>query len=167
MEQQRPGSKEMEKELQEKLLAYRALEARVNSLAKQQSAFASKILEIQSTIESINEIKKGEKGGKGGKEAKAKDILFPLGSAAYTRGTVADKNKLIVEVGAGVALEKTADEAKEILEKRKKELEAAIDVLQKDMQSAASMMQKIEADAQEMVVKAQKEKEKFRVVSSE
>lgn len=160
MNEQNLSSGEREKELQAKLLVYRALESRMNTLAKQQNMFASKILEIQSTIESIDEIKKGEK-------EEAKDILFPLGSAAYTKGTVADRNRLIVEVGAGVALEKTSDEAKMILEKRKKELEGAIEVLQKELQSISVMMQKIEFDTQGIIQQAQKEGGKFRVVSSE
>jgi len=165
VEQTSASGSEVEKELQERLLAYRTLESRLNSLAKQQNMFASKILEIQSTIESIEEIRKGRKGEK--EEREVKNILFPLGSAAYAKGTVADKNKLIVEVGAGVALEKTAEEGKTILEKRKKELESAMDVLQKDMQSIASTMRKIEVDAQAMVREAQKGEEKFKVVSPE
>ncbi len=156
MNEQNLGNSEREKQLKEKLMAYRALESRISTLAKQQNMFASKTLEIQSTIESIDEIKKG-----------AKDILFPLGSAAYTKGAIADRNKLIVEVGAGVALEKTSDEAKMILEKRKKELEEAMGVLQKEIQSISAMMQKIELDAQGIIHKAQKEGEKFRLVSSE
>ena len=150
----------MEKELQEKLMAYRALEGRIDSLAKQHDMFASKVVETQSTIDSINEISIQGKGAEG-----TKDILFPLGSAAYTRGTVADKDKLIVEVGAGVALEKTAEEGKAILEKRKKELEEAMGVLRKEMQNISGMMQKIEADTQQMVSKVQREEEKFKVVS--
>ena len=150
---------EMEKELQEKLMTYRALEGRIGSLAKQHDMFASKILETQSTIDSINEINAQGKGAKG-----TNGILFPLGSAAYTRGAVADKDKLIVEVGAGIALEKTVEEGKAILEKRKKELEEAMGVLQNEMQNISGMMQKIEADAQHMVSKAQKEDEKFRIV---
>lgn len=158
VEQASASGSEMEKKVQEKLLAYRALESRLSALANQQNMFASKILEIQSTIESINEIDKGKE---------TKDILFPLGSAAYVKGTVADKNKMVVEVGSGVALEKTAEQGKAILEKRKKEIESAMDVLQKDMQSIASTMRKIEVDTQAMVSGAQKGEEKFKVVSPE
>lgn len=154
MNEENPGKNELNEELQEKLLAYRSLESRLNSLANQQNMFASKIMEIQSTIESINEIKKQEKEAN---RNSAKDILFPLGSAAHVRGSVADKDKIIVEVGAGVALEKTADEAKEILEKRKKEIEDAMTVLQKDLQSISATMQEIESYAQELYAKAQKE----------
>ncbi len=137
-------------------MAYRALEGRISSLSRQHDMFASKIVEIQSTIDSINEISAQGKG--------TKDILFPLGSAAYTKRTVMDKDKLIVEVGAGIALEKTIDKGKAILEKRKKELEQAMGVLQKEMQNISGMMQKIEADAQHMVSRVQKEDEKFRIV---
>ena len=159
MNEQDLSGSEREKELKEKLLAYRALENKASTLVKQQSMFASKILEIQSTIESIDEIKKGKKG--------ANDILFPLGSAAYTKGAIADTNRLIVEVGAGAVVEKTSDEAKAILEKRKRELEETIGILQKEIQNISAMMQKIEADAQGIIHKAQKEGEKFRVVSPE
>lgn len=152
MNEQKVNEQNIENELQEKLMAYRSLENRLNSLANQQNIFASKIMEIQSTIESINEIKKQEKEANS-----AKDILFPLGSAAHVRGLVADKDKIIVEVGAGVALEKTADEAKEILEKRKKEIEDAMTVLQKDLQSISAAMQEIESYAQDLYAKAQKE----------
>jgi len=159
MNEQNLGSSERQKELKEKLLAYRALENKASTLVKQQNMFASKILEVQSTIESINEIKKGKKG--------ANDILFPLGSATYTKGAIVDTNRLIVEVGAGAVVEKTSDEAKAILEKRKKELEDAIGLLQKKIQNISVMMQKIEADAQGIIHEAQKEGEKFRVVSPE
>jgi len=161
MNKQNLSNSERENQLKEKLLAYRALESRITTLAKQQNMFASKILELQSTIESIDEIKKGDKAGK-----TANDILFPLGSAAYTKGVIADKNRLIVEVGAGVALEKTSDDATAILEKRKKELQQAIGLVQKEIQNISVMMQKIETDAQGIMREAQKEAEKFKVISS-
>lgn len=167
MNEQKVNEQNIENELQEKLAAYRSLENRLNSLANQQNAFASKIVEVQSTIESINEIRKG---------ANDKGILFQLGSAAHTRGTVSDKNKIIVEIGAGVALEKTAEEAISILESRKKEIEEAMEVLQKDMHNMSAAMQEIENAAQEMLrMKQEEEKEekeknrekKFGVVSPE
>ena len=145
---------EAEKKLQEKMLAYRMLESRLGNIARQRDMIVSKMMEIQSTLMTIEEIEKG-----------SEDVLFPVGSAAYIRGKPADKEKIIVEIGAGVVVEKTPAETKKLLEERKKELELAADSLGKEMQNIASSMQKIEADAQEMVIKAQKE-QKFGVVSS-
>jgi prefoldin alpha subunit len=149
------ANNEAEKKLQENMLAYRMLESRLGNIARQRDMIVSKIMEIQSTLITVEEIEKG-----------SEDVLFPVGSAAYIRGKPADKEKIIVEIGAGVVMEKTLVETKKLLKDRKKELELAIDSLGKEMQNMASSMQKIEADAQEMVIKAQK-KQKFGVVSSE
>lgn len=148
------ANNEAEKKLQEKMLAYRMLESRLNNMAKQRDMIVSKIMEIHSTLMTVEEIEKG-----------SEDVLFPIGSASYIRGKPADKEKIIVEIGAGVVMEKTPAETKKLLEERKKELELVADSLEKEMQNIVSSMQKIEADAQEMVIKAQKE-QKFGVVSS-
>jgi prefoldin alpha subunit len=156
------GSKETEKSgrsnvegmLQEKVLAFKSLEGRMNALVRQQNAFAQRLLEIQGTIDSIGEIEKGQK-----------EILFPLGSAAFMEGSVSAKEKIIVEVGAGVALEKTTDEGKKILETRKTELERAMATIQEEVKAITTMMQQIEAETQTILAKAQQQEQKFRVVS--
>jgi len=169
MNEQKVNEQNIERELQEKLAAYRLLESRFDDLARQQNMFATKILEVQNTIASIDEIENGKRGreedaGKiADKMADKKDILFNVGSSTYINGTIDDKNKFVVEVGADVALEKTAEEAKAVLEERKKELQKAIEFLQKDMQSISEALQSIETDAQKMINRIQQEKEKERV----
>lgn len=134
-----------EKELQEKILAYRILESRLNSLLQQRDIVVSKILEIQTTLASIDEIKKSKK-----------DVLFPLGSEAYTRGKVTSKNKLIVEIGAGIALEKTTKEGKKTLEERKSEFESALDKIQSDITAISSRMDKLGPEIKELSEKLEK-----------
>jgi prefoldin alpha subunit len=101
---------ETNKELQKKILAYRILYSRLEGLVQQRELIAQKILEIQTTIASINEVSKG------------KNVLFSLGSEAHIYGSINEKKKLIVEIGAGIALEKDMKEAKNILEERIKDL---------------------------------------------
>jgi len=139
------------------MMVYRTMEGRINSAIKQREMFAAKVMEVQSTITSIDEIKKGKK-----------EMMFPIGAASYAPGKIDDTSKLVVEIGAGVAIEKTPDEAKEFLESRKKELEDAIEVLNKDMQNTAQMMQRMEADMQKMIMSAQKQAAdpKFKVVGN-
>ena len=134
-----------ERELQEKILAYRILESRLNSLLKQREIVVSRILEIQTTLESIDEIKKSKN-----------DILFPLGSEAYTKGEATSKNKLIVEIGAGIALEKTTKEGKKTLEKRKSEFESALDKIQSDITAISSRMDQLEPEIKDLSEKLEK-----------
>lgn len=134
------GASADERIVREKVLAYKSLEERMDALARQQDAFISKVAEINSTLASIDEAA----------ESPA-EAMVPLGTAVYARGSVDGKAKLLVEVGAGVAVERTTDEAKAILEARRKDLEQAIETLQKDMQTVAAMLQQIESEMQAMM----------------
>ncbi|OGM93011.1 prefoldin subunit alpha [Candidatus Wolfebacteria bacterium RIFCSPLOWO2_01_FULL_47_17b] len=133
-----------QKDFQEKLIAYRVLEARIDSLLKQRELLANKLVEIQTTLESIDEIEKSKD-----------EIIFPLGSNAYMFGRAVDKDKIIVEVGAGIALEKNVTEARDILNKRKGGMENALTTLQRNIQEASDTMQTLEPEIQEMIDRQQ------------
>lgn len=128
----------MQEELQEKVIAYRILEIRLNSLLKQRDLIASKILELQSTLASVDEIEK------------SKEVLFPIGSEAYTFGKITEKNKLIVEIGAGIALEKNIEESKEFLNKRKSELENILAKTEKNILEVSAVMAKLGEEIQKL-----------------
>ena len=126
-----------EKELQEKVLAYRMLEAQLDGLLKQRDLVVNKISEIKTTIETIKDV-----------EDKTDDILIPIGSEAYKYGKLSDKKTMIVEIGANVALEKTVDEAKQTLNAREKELETALESLQGDIGRATHVMRRLGPELQ-------------------
>lgn len=134
------------KDLQEKILAYRILEARLDSLVKQRDLLANKILEIQISLNSIDEISKSNE-----------EILFPIGSQAYAFGKVIEKNKLIVEIGAGVALEKNVGEAKEILNRRKKEIESGLGEVQKSVLEISAGLELLGPEINELVKEIEKD----------
>jgi len=133
-----------QKDLQEKVLAYRILESRIDSLLKHREFLANKLVEVQTTLESIDEIEKSKE-----------DILFPLGSAAYTFGRIVDNNKMIVEVGAGVALEKNLTEARDVLNERKNDVENALTTIQRNIQEASESLQVLEPEIQQIIERQQ------------
>ena len=133
-----------EKELQEKMLIYRTLESRLEALTRQRDLVSSKIVEIMSTISSIDEISKNQK-----------DILFKLGSEAFTYGNVTDKNKILVEIGAGIVLEKPPEDGKEILNKRKQEMEIALKDIQNNISQISSAMNQLGPEINQLIQKSQ------------
>jgi len=133
------------KELQEKIVAYRILEARLDSLLKQRDMLASKLIEIQTTLQSIDEIEKSKE-----------KVLFPIGSEAYTFGNITDKKKLIVEIGANVALEKPVEEGKKILDKRRVEIENALNSLQKNIVEISSSLDQLGPEIQDLAKELEK-----------
>ncbi|MCW4052414.1 MAG: prefoldin subunit alpha [Candidatus Bathyarchaeota archaeon] len=84
-----------------------ALQDRINMMkaAITELAFAS------STIEGLEKEKKGT------------PLLVPIGGGSYIKAEVATTQTMVVGIGAGVSVEKTRSEARQIMEKRSADLE--------------------------------------------
>lgn len=70
------------------------------------------------------------------KEKENAEILVPIGGSSYVKVKLADPNKIIVGLGAGVSIEKTLPEAKVTLKER-------LDDLEKTMNSAQQQFSQI------------------------
>jgi prefoldin alpha subunit len=57
------------------------------------------------------------------KEKESADLLVPIGGGSYIKVKLANAEQVIVGMGAGVSIEKTLREAKEIVKERLEELE--------------------------------------------
>ena len=129
-----------EKELQEKVMVYRIIQSRLDALVRQRDIFFNKIVELQNTLVSIDEI------------AKSKDeILFPIGSEAYSFGKAVDKERIIVEIGAGIALEKSFEEAKETTKARRGDIEAAVKELNQEIENYSNSLSVLEPEIQKLM----------------
>lgn len=93
----------------------------IDSLSAQIQIVENKRMEIDSTIETMDSLKENRIGT---------EILVPIGSNSFVRTELKDNKKVIVGIGAGISVEKTIDEAKEILKLRNKELENTMNKLQ-------------------------------------
>jgi prefoldin alpha subunit len=74
------------------------------------------------------------------KEKENTELLVPVGGSSYVKAKLADSNKVIVGLGAGVSVEKTLPEAKAILKERLDELEKT---MQSGQQQYAQVAQRI------------------------
>jgi prefoldin alpha subunit len=57
------------------------------------------------------------------KEKENSELLVPIGGSSYIRAKFENPDKLIVGMGAGVSVEKTLPESREIIKKRQEELD--------------------------------------------
>ena len=122
-------------EQKKKIIEHQLLQSRLEGLDKQRQLIANKILEINESVKAIEEVKLDDQ------------IIFPLGSNTYATGKLTS-DKVLVEIGADVVLEKSKEEAKSILINRKVELEQALKEIEKDMVSTAEQLQKLEKELQ-------------------
>lgn len=59
------------------------------------------------------------------KEKADTELLVPIGGSSYVKAKLENTDKLIVGIGAGVSVEKTLPETKDIIKRRLEELEKA------------------------------------------
>ena len=77
------------------------------------------------------------------KEVENSELLVPIGGTSYIRAKLDNPDNIIVGIGAGVSVEKTRQEAKDVIKKRLEDLEKARTSTQ---QQFAQVAEKINAD---------------------
>jgi prefoldin alpha subunit len=117
-----------------------ALQSRLNMV----NAVATDLTYASMTLESLE------------KENENAELLVPIGGTSYIRTKLENPDKIIVGVGAGISLEKTRQEAKEIVKKRLEELERTRTAMQQQFTQVA---EKINQDRERLdaVVAAMRE----------
>jgi prefoldin alpha subunit len=71
------------------------------------------------------------------KEKENSELLVPIGGTSYIRAKLDNPDKIIVGIGAGVSVEKTRQEAKDIIKKRLEDLEKAGTATQQQLSKIA------------------------------
>jgi prefoldin alpha subunit len=103
-----------EEELQKLSVEMRLLEQTAEALQSRMSmvnAAANDLLYAQAALEGLE------------KETDKSEILVPIGGTSYIRARLENLDKVIVGMGAGVSVEKTREEAKEIVKKRLEDID--------------------------------------------
>ncbi len=133
-------------QLQEKMLQYQMLEEKFKALNQRRELFSMKLVEIEQTNQAIGEVEK----------SKETDVFVPLGSSVFLPGKLNKKEKMIVGIGADIAVEKNVEEVKKVIEDRRKTLENGLETVQSNMLQIAQQMQSLEPEIQKMLTKLQK-----------
>jgi prefoldin alpha subunit len=133
-----------QKEFQEKLVRYQILEGRVKALLQRREMLIAKIIEVENTLTSMGEIEK----------EKESEILLPLGSNVHIPGILKDVKKMIVEIGADVALEKDIVDAKKILGERKDIMNNGLQSIEKEITNITNEMLGIEQEIASLMGRA-------------
>lgn len=102
-----------EKKMQEKYFEIQLIGQQMKQLQQQAMAVESQIAELETSEGGIETIGSAE-----GNE----EVMFPIAAGIFLRGALKDSKKCVVNVGAGVAVEKTMKEARDMLEAQKQEL---------------------------------------------
>jgi len=135
-----PGSEE---EIRRLLAAYEQYQAQADGISHQLGLSQIAAQGLESALAAVDALQEAEVG---------QEILVPIGSGSFIHGKLASKENVILNVGAGVSIEKRSEEAVEILKARKnevlegsKKLTEVLAKIDQEMQKIQGIMQQYES----------------------
>lgn len=118
------------------VMQHRELQKRAELLQQQMTMIrmsADDSTKALNTIEELFNVKEGT------------EMMFPIGSGSFVYASIARVDKVVVDIGAGIRVERSLSEAKEIMEHRKERLEKAFENMSASLSKIGQQMQAIEA----------------------
>ncbi|HEX2615687.1 MAG TPA: prefoldin subunit alpha [Nitrososphaera sp.] len=136
-----------------------AMEQRINEMVQQSrvlEAYMNDIMTRQVTVTKLmEEARMASTTIQGISQDSEVESLMPVGIGVYVKTNVPPVKKLVVTLGAGVALEKTREDALNYVEARIKEYEVAARQLEAQRQEIAMRMEQMQAHINQMIRAAQ------------
>lgn len=86
-------------------------------------------------------------------EKEGSELLVPLGGNSYVKARLENPDRLIVGMGAGVSVEKTLPESKEILKKRQEDLDKTRMTMQQQFVQVIDKTKELRENIESMVDK--------------
>ncbi len=128
------------KELEKLAYEYQLLQAQAQLLAQNLELLTLAENELKALRETLDGLK--------GMESENLEVLIPIGGRSFLKGTIADKERAVISIGAGYSAEMPIESAIELIDRRINEYEAAI-------QKTQEALGKIEGQLQELAKRAQ------------
>ncbi len=125
---------------QEKILEYRLLFQELQKLQENIEALEQHLEElkkIQTNLESISETSANT------------ETLIPLGSGLFLKGQILDTQKVIMNVGSSICVEKTIKEAGETVQKQFDEIETVLGQLEEQAEQLATNLENLKSQISE------------------
>ena len=130
-----------EEVLRRLILELRILEGRAGELQNRLNmlnAFSNEVQLARATLDGLKEEKSGTQ------------VLLPVGGGSFVKAVIAEPEKVLVGVGAGVSIEKDRTKAVESLQEQQDQLESARQSLQQQAVQVVQRMSEIRAQVNDL-----------------
>ncbi len=105
--------------------------------------------EMRRAVVALDEVKKMELGH---------EVLVSLGAGAFLKVKVAEKEKVIFQIGAGVVAEKNIDDVKAKLDERREEIQREMQATAQQLDATVRRARELNRQLQELAAKISEEK---------
>lgn len=136
-----PQFKSPSEELDALVLEFSNLKTYADVLRQQIEISTSAIMELVMSKNSLSEIKLLRGNA---------EVLLPIGAGNYVKAYLKDVNKIIVNVGAGVAIEKSIEEAISNIEDKIKKIQSHVSSLQSQYIQVITRMDQLQVRINEL-----------------
>lgn len=140
------NQQDLRSELQQVMAETENAKKRIEQISSQLEMLEEASSEIQSTLQGIEALDNAEPGD---------EVFMPLGAGSFIKGTLKDKENVIVGAGAGVSIEQDREDAKETLEDRKEKVQDEMQNLRKMLQDTQQRQQQLNQRYEQLVRQAQ------------
>ena len=120
-----------EDQMKEKYMQFQMLQQQMEQVSQHLEMFNQQMQDLDISIGAVNELSEAEENN---------ELLAPIADGIFFKGKLSDNQKLVVNVGSNVTVERTIPEVVELLEQQKVEVG-------KKMQEADEVMQHISKEA--------------------
>lgn len=124
-----------EEEIRKTIALLQQYQNRAEAHQQQLALIELSIRECESALNTLDEL---------GKVKANQPVLVPIGAGAYVHATMAQMDKVLMNLGAGVSAEKDPNAAKETLTKRKDDLTKMYERLNDDLRGMHNEIQKLQ-----------------------
>ena len=128
-----------EEEVSKYMVLIEQYKEQLNSLETQFSYLQAAIADYTKARMTLEQLSKTDEGT---------DILLPIGGSTFIDATTKNPSKVLFDIGSGVVIEKTSDDAIKKIDKR-------VEKLQQTQEKLSSMAQQLQTEAAEASNKAQ------------
>lgn len=125
-----------EEEVRRLLAVYQQYEAQAQAIVRELGLVQMTMQGLDAAVKAVDSMESAKEG---------QDMLVPIGSGSFAYAKLASKERVLVNVGAGITIEKNAAEAKEALTARKADVAAGSKKLSDALSRIDQEMQKIQA----------------------
>lgn len=128
----------------------------INMYKEQSELLQQEVANVQQTIAEVNTL---ESTIDDMKEKKTVEALVPVGAGSFMNADIKNDGKIVMSIGAGVAVVKNYEEAKNTAESQKKQLEDNLANLYNNLQQISDVVSQLSPQAEQLMMKVQQSKQ--------
>jgi prefoldin alpha subunit len=135
-----------QRKLQGLMMQIRSYQSTLQEISRQNALTERAIADLENTIEALQDLPKSKKN----------EALVPLGAGVFVKANLLDKKNVVVAVGSGVNVTKSAKDTATYLKERKSRIEVDDKKLRDQAEKISKELEAANKSAEELYAKVQK-----------